>query len=334
MKLIRQPPPHNGSPYNNIFCLNVFNNWVCNIPRYPLYCCVHIIKLIERDDNKMTYITDFAQNLFKKDNIGIIIFLILNTIIVAAIFGSASLGIIVYIASLAIALSPVGEWVLRIQTGAKTIERNDHLNRLEPLFQEVLTKARKLNPSIPEDVKLFMSDDQEPNAFATGRKTVCLTQGLLNYSDAQIKAVFAHELGHLGNKDTDLILLVVIGNFIVTISFILFRVLFNITGIMTSLINKSIGTLITTVLLDGVLVFFMWAWTKLGVALVMHSSRQNEYSADEFAFELGYGDNLCSVLDTFHGSTSKGLWANLASSHPESNTRIARLQGLGCNYTA
>ncbi|HEY8362450.1 MAG TPA: M48 family metalloprotease [Tissierellaceae bacterium] len=108
-------------------------------------------------------------------------------------------------------MSPIGEWILRIQTGSKQIKRKDYLNRLEPLFQEVLTKAREINPSIPEDVKLFMSEDKEPNAFATGRKTVCLTKGLLNYSDEQIKAVFAHELGHLGNKDTDFILLVTIG---------------------------------------------------------------------------------------------------------------------------
>ncbi|QQY80072.1 heat shock protein HtpX [Keratinibaculum paraultunense] len=289
----------------------------------------------------MTYIIDFAKNLFKKSNIGIIVFLILNTIIVAAIFssafegfGGAILGIVVYIISLAIALSPIGEWILRIQTGSKKIKRKDHLDRLEPLFQEVLTKARQLNPSIPENVGLFMSNDKEPNAFATGRKTVCLTRGLLNHSDEEIKAVFAHELGHLANKDTDLVLLVAIGNFIVTAAFILFRIFFNIIGILTAIISDSLGTLITTILIDGVLVFSMWVWTKIGIALVMHSSRQNEYLADEFAYNCGYGNSLCSVLDTFYGGNSKGLWANLASSHPDTNDRIARLQELGCNYTA
>lgn len=282
----------------------------------------------------MTYITDFGKNLFKKNNIGIVVFLILNTIIVALIFDSVVLGIIIYIISLAIALSPIGEWLLRIQTGSKKIERKDYLNRLDPLFQEVLVKARELNPSIPEDVKLFMSNDKVPNAFATGRKTICLTKGLLDYSDAQIKAVFAHELGHLGNKDTDLILLVAIGNFIVTIAFILFRVFFNVMGTLMAIINDSLGTLIITIFVDGILVFFMWGWTKIGLALVMHSSRQNEYLADEFAFELGYGNNLCSVLDTFYGGNSKGLWANLASSHPDTNNRIAKLQELGCEYTA
>lgn len=179
-----------------------------------------------------------------------------------------------------------------------------------------------------------MSNEKAPNAFATGRKTVCLTKGLLNYSDVQIKAVFAHELGHLGNKDTDLVLLVAIGNFIVTAAFILFRLFFNIIGTITAIVNDSLGTLITTILVDGILVFFMWGWTKIGVSLVMHSSRQNEYLADEFDFKLGYGDSLCSVLDTFYSGNSKGLWASLVSSHPDANSRIAKLQELGCGYTA
>jgi heat shock protein HtpX len=256
----------------------------------------------------------------------------LNTIIVSAIFESVPIGILVYIISLAIALSPLGEWILRLQTGSRKIINQAHINRLEPLFQEVLNEAREINPSIPQDVKLFMNDNEAPNAFATGRKTVCLTRGLLDYTDQEIKAVFAHELGHLGNKDTDLILLVAIGNFVVTTFFILFRFFFNFFGRIIAVANDSIGTLIVTIFVDVLLVFFMWLWTKLGTLLVMHSRRQNEFLADEFAFKLGYGTDLCSVLSTFGSVNSKGLWANLVASHPDSNTRIARLESLASNY--
>lgn len=283
----------------------------------------------------MTYIVDFVKNLTKKSNIGITIYLILNTLVIVWVFSggfsSASgilFGIVAYAISLAIALSPVGEWILRLQTGCKEIRRKDYLDRLEPLFSEVLTKARKINPNIPEDVRLFMSDHKEPNAFATGRKTVCLTKGFLNYSDDQIKATFAHELGHLANKDTDLILVVTIGNFIVTAAFIIFRIIFNTVALLAAIASDSIGAIITSILIDGVLVAGMWIWTKIGTMLVMHSSRQNEYLADEFAFNCGYGHSLVSVLDSFSGSSSKGLWATLASTHPDSDDRIARLQEL------
>jgi heat shock protein HtpX len=287
----------------------------------------------------MTYFVDFFKNFTKKSNTGVLIYLLLNTFIVVGLFSEGFsdiqgvlFGIIAYAVSLAIALSPVGEWVLRLQTGCKTIERKEYVNRLEPLFNEVYAKAKALNPSIPDGVQLFMSNDEEPNAFATGRKTICLTKGFLSYSDEQIKATFAHELGHLAHKDTDLILMITVGNFIVTTIFIIYRVFINIAGIIAGIASRGIGTIIYNIFIDLILVAMMWVWTKLGTMLVMHSSRQNEYLADEFAFNCGYGDSLASVLDTFGGSNKKGLWANLASSHPDSDDRIAKLQQLGSSY--
>jgi heat shock protein HtpX len=286
----------------------------------------------------VTYFVDFAKNITKKSNIGVLIYLILNTLIVIDLFSgfkdlkSILTGIIVYAVSLAIALSPIGEWLLRVQTGCKKIKRKEYVDRLEPLFLEVVAKARAINPSIPENVQLFMNNDQEPNAFATGRKTVCLTKGFLNYSDEQIKATFAHELGHLAHKDTDLILVVTIGNFIVTGAFICYRLMVNLFGIFLAIVSRNFAPAIVNFLIDSVLVALMWIWTKIGTMLVMHSSRKNEYIADEFAFNCGYGDSLAAVLDTFSSSSSKGLWANLVSSHPDSDDRIARLQELGSSY--
>jgi|GEM_PF-5838197 len=71
------------------------------------------------------------------------------------------------------------------------------------------------------------------------------------------------------------------------------------------------------------------AWTKLGILLIMKSSHENEFEADEFAYDLGYGNELCALLSTIKGTPSTGLFANLASSHPDNELRIQRLQELG-----
>lgn len=97
--------------------------------------------------------------------------------------------------------------------------------------------------------------------------------------ESQIKATLAHEFGHLAHKDTDLILVVSVGNLI-----------------------------------------------------VMKSSRGNEFEADEFSFNLGYGNDLCILLNSIGNSGAKGLFANLASSHPDKHDRIAKLQELGSTY--
>ena len=88
------------------------------------------------------------------------------------------------------------------------------------------------------------------------------------------------------------------------------------------------GTLssILTLVLVGT---FMKIWTKLGVLLFMKTSRSNEYLADEFAFDLGYGDGLRTFLGGLHSGKPKGLFASLASSHPDNSDRIARIQALG-----
>ena len=92
------------------------------------------------------------------------------------------------------------------------IETGTFTSRFEPIFREVYTKAKKANPELPDNIKMFISDSKEPNAFATGRKTICVTKGLLNYTDEQIKGVLAHEFGHLAHKDTDAIYNVIISS--------------------------------------------------------------------------------------------------------------------------
>ncbi|TCJ06269.1 zinc metalloprotease HtpX [Cytobacillus praedii] len=275
------------------------------------------------------YLIDFVKRLVQMRNISISIYLLLNTILLMLIFQDPILGLILYVCSLALALSPFGEWILRIQQGCKPLSRKEHIDRLMPLFDEVYKKAKQLDPTIADDVKLFLNNDNSPNAFATGRRTICVNKGLLSYSDDEIKAVLAHEFGHLSNKDTDLILIVAVGNMIVTVMFVIYRIIFNVIGLMSAVVNRSIGTLLMTFFIDVVLVGLMWLWTKFGMVLVMHSSRKNEYAADQFAAKCGYGDELIHVIDSFNGlevSASKGLWANLASSHPDPDERIGNLQ--------
>ncbi len=296
------------------------------------------------------YFIDFFKNVFKKNNIGVIIWLILNTFIVTVVLGSLfgeewwsfCLGFVVYILLLAITLSPVGEAILRYQCKCKKITNQEYLNRLTPIFTEVYEKAKKKNPEIPDNVQFYINYEDEPNAFATGRRTVCITEGLLECSDSEIKAVLAHEFGHLAHKDTDAILIIEVGNLLVTGMFVVWRFLFNVVttimsfviGIVSDSIAGVVVGLIYRVCIDFILVLAMKIWTKLGVLLCLHSARKNEKLADQYSYELGYGEYLCEFLDTLEPSKTKGLWAALNSSHPDSDKRIAYLKQLGCKYNS
>jgi heat shock protein HtpX len=189
---------------------------------------------------------------------------------------------------------------------------------------------------------LYINDDEAPNAFATGRKTICVTNGLLSMPDNQIRATLGHEFGHLAHKDTDLILIVTVGNFIITAVITVIRVLINVMQMIFGIICifmggaegavASITNSLCNLLINIFVMGFMWLWTKIGIILVMKSSRQNEYEADKFSFNLGYGNDLCILLDSICATSTKGLFANLVSSHPDKNDRILKLQELGVTY--
>lgn len=295
------------------------------------------------------YIVDFVKRICRKGNIPVLIYLIINVFLIAIIaidtfktswVQAFMLGMSVYGASLIIALSPIGEWILRLQTGCKTIKRKEFKDFIFPIFEEVYAIAKEKDSSISNRVRLFITNDEEPNAFATGRNTICITKGLLNASEDEIRAILGHEFGHLAHKDTDLILVVSVGNFIVTAIFIAFRLfarviafVFSICGLIGGEIIIHLGATISGVITDVLLVLLMRVWTKFGMLLVMKSSRSQEYEADKFSADLGFGSALCEFLDRFDGSGFQGLFASLMSTHPDEDSRIAALQEYGVDYS-
>ncbi|MBI4236756.1 MAG: M48 family metalloprotease, partial [Chloroflexi bacterium] len=75
----------------------------------------------------------------------------------------------------------------------------------EPLLHQVVEElAQRAGMPMPA---VYVIESASPNAFATGRSpqhaTVAATQGILRLLDRdELEAVMAHELSHVGNRDT------------------------------------------------------------------------------------------------------------------------------------
>ncbi len=303
---------------------------------------------------KKLYVVDLIIRLCKARNIPALLYLILNIVIISGVFYYVSdsvsgifIGLFIYIFCVFIALSPFGEWIARLTHGCKKIKDKELLSRLEPLFNEVYSRAinKQTAYNISSNIKLYICDDKEANAFALGRRTICITTGLLQLPDVQIKGIIGHEMGHLANHDTDLVMLITVGNFLVSSIVLVIKLIILLFRIVPSLIGFIVGdygfhfaTAVTSILTIIFINTILWIWTKIGVLLVMKSSRKQEYAADCFSCELGYAYPLLaffkemdSVAATqkvgFFAMLSKklNLFALLNSSHPPMKKRIAAI---------
>lgn len=191
--------------------------------------------------------------------------------------------------------------------------------------------------------RLYVTPDRQPNAFATGRSprhaAVAVTRGLLDLlSPAELRAVLAHELAHVGNRD---VLLTSVAAALATgVSH-----LATIAGWLPVLGGSDDDG-------PGPLEVFVAALVApvAAVLLQLALSRGREYEADRAGAELlGSGQALASALAKIeraaqrlpmavepaqaakylvHPLTGVAGWADLFRTHPPTAERIARLTGL------
>jgi heat shock protein HtpX len=192
--------------------------------------------------------------------------------------------------------------------------------------------------------RIHVSEMQQPNAFATGRNpehaAVSVTSGILQILDErELRAVLAHELSHVANRD------ILVGSIAAAIGMsITFLARFAMFFGGGDDRNNSVG-------IFGVL--FAWILAPIAAAIIqMAVSRSREYQADESGAILSRDpDALASALrkleatakqvpvpasvspaeahlfivNPFRGRQAARSMANLFSTHPPVEARIARL---------
>jgi len=141
----------------------------------------------------------------------------------------------IYATSISVALSPVGEILLRLIENCRHPSTEQEKAYLLPIFEEVYVQAKVADSHLSKDVQIFIIDSIYPNAFAIGRKTVAVTRGAMEgFTEEELKGVIAHELGHLTYGHTKARLLLIIGNIFFYIIVWVLRMLLYIVETITS----------------------------------------------------------------------------------------------------
>lgn len=195
-------------------------------------------------------------------------------------------------------------------TGAKPASREEYIE-LHRIVENLSITAGLPMP------RLFVIQDSQPNAFATGRDAkhavVAVTTGLLEMLDRnELQGVLAHELSHIGNKDMLLsAMVVVLVGVVVMVADIFFRMtLWGGRGQR----DRREGQGQVFMLIIG-LVFLILAPVAAKV-IQFAISRKREFLADASgALLTRYPEGLASALEKIGSYPSQLRSANDATAH-------------------
>ena len=244
------------------------------------------------------------------------IFIVVITLIVYYICNALDLGVLSIV--IALIFSIASAWGSYYYSDKIVLS----LNKARPASKEEDQKlvnildALMVASGLPVKPRLYVVDDPQPNAFATGRNpenaVICVTTGLLEKLDYyELEGVIAHEMSHIKNYDIRLSCVVsVMVGFIVMLADLFSRLLFW-GGIKD---NDSDSKANGILMIIGLI--FLILSPIFGSLMQLALSRKREFLADATAVQFTRNpDGLISALQKLENDPNQLETANSATAN-------------------
>ncbi len=204
------------------------------------------------------------------------------------------------------------------------------------IYGSVQDIAGRLRIKMPE---VWVYDSPDPNAFATGpsknNSMVAVSTGLLGHlNEQEVRAVLAHEMGHVYNGD--MFVTTVLAGLMNTFVYFISRMVYRHVAERNAM------------LAFGVYIFLQIVLSFLAMIPIAWFSRRREYGADAFAAKVYGRDAMISALrsidrwvkaaqiqystedalSTMKISGNTGSFMHLFATHPPIEDRVAALQRM------
>lgn len=229
-------------------------------------------------------------------------------------------------------------------SGAKAINEQSH-KQLYRMVENLCIAAGLQTP------KIYILEDSAPNAFATGRdpshSAICFTTGILDkLNTRELEGVTAHELSHVGNRDTLLmsVVSILVGTVALLADWFLRSLwyggrdrdtdskgnaIFMILALVAAILAPIIATLIQLaisrkreLLADASGVLLTRNPEPLAQALIKISNDKEPLEA------ANRGTAHLYIINPLKGSNVAGFMANLFNTHPPVEARVKALREM------
>ncbi len=214
------------------------------------------------------------------------------------------------------------------------------------IYGSVQEIAERLQITMPE---VWVYDSPDPNAFATGptknSAMVAVSTGLLaNLREDEVKAVLAHEMGHVFNGDmfSTTVLAGLMNTFVHYISNFVYQMVAQPQG------DREEGQSGSPILGFVVYIFLQVVLSVLAMLVISWHSRRREYAADAFSAKVYGKESMIKALQAidrwvnraqFEYTTQAALatmkisgntsgFLHLLATHPPIEERVAALERL------
>lgn len=245
---------------------------------------------------------------------GFLVFIIGVGYVFAGAMGNSS---ILYIAVIfSVLMSFVSYWwsdkIVLAMSGAKEITHEDG----REIYHIVENLCITAGLPVP---KIYIIQDESPNAFATGRDpehgVICLTTGIIGKLEKnELEGVIAHELSHIGNRDILLSTVVVVMVGFVALLADWFRS-WTFWGGGRRRNNDSEGGQLQLILFIVAIIFSILA-PIAAVLMQLAISRKREFLADaDGALLTRYPKGLARALEKISADPRPLKEANRATAH-------------------
>lgn len=244
------------------------------------------------------------------------IFIIVITLIIYYICNALNLGNLSIIIALIFSISTAwgsyyySDKIVLASCKARPATREEDLKLVNILDALMVTAG------LPKKPDLYVVEDAQPNAFATGRNpehaVICVTTGLLEKLDYyELEGVIAHEMSHIKNYDILLSAVVsVFVGFIVMLSDTFSRILF-----WGGTKDRDDDSKANRILMLLGLIFLILS-PIFGTLMQLALSRKREFLADSTAVEFTRNpDGLISALQKLEADPNELSTANSATAN-------------------